>query len=180
VHVVEQVDALWGHVHMHTLCTDGHVAPGDRDRARRGDEVAPAVVRRAVGAQLHVAEPEDDRAREEDGRELVLAREHEPPFVAGHPRLQHTGVGVDAQLRLADDDGALLLEVTRVVGLDLPLHAPILDLHAVEVADVLRDLREQLHTELLERARHALQDVPPDLVADTRERNGYHDQQTGA
>src|SRR5262249_39288705 len=105
VHVVEQVDALRRHLHLHALGPDVHVAARDLDRARRGDEVARPIVRGSLGTQLDVVEPDDDRAGQDDGRQLVLAGKNEVSLVARHHGLQDAGARVDDTLRLASDDG---------------------------------------------------------------------------
>src|SRR5262249_16488119 len=77
-------------------------------------------------------------------------------------------------------DLAVLLEVARILRVDLPHDAAVLDLHAMEVLDALRDLRKEVGTELVQPVPVARADVTRHEVPDPSEGGAHHEEQGGA
>src|SRR5438094_877498 len=77
VDVLEQAHVLRGHLDLHTASADVEGASAHRDRSRRGDQVAGAVIGSLAGLELEVVEAYR-HATAQGERAQLAAGEHQP------------------------------------------------------------------------------------------------------
>ena len=132
-----------------------------------------------TGLELEVVEAYR-HATAQGERAQLAAGEHQPSLRPRDVRAPLAVGKVEGDLRLANDDLVLLVEVLRIPRRDLPEHPSVLHLDPPKAADVLRDGGKEIAAEVGEGARAMGPDGARDLVADAREGRGYHDEQRGA